>query len=278
MPTAAGRWGRHLLDTNIYTGIVIVMVEIKTEAELAVMREAGRVVANTLQTVKEAAAIGVSLLELDEIAAQVMSDAGAKPSFLGYQPHSAPSPYPNVLCISVNDVVVHGIPTGYRIQDGDLVSVDCGAILDGWNGDAAISFVVGNADPGDLALIEATERALAAGIAAAQPGAKLGDISYAIGTSGRSSGYGMLDDHGGHGIGRAMHEDPHLANEGRAGRGMRLKPGLALAIEPMLTRGGDAYRHAEDGWSLLTVDGSRAAHVEHTIAVTEDGPRVLTVR
>ncbi|WP_410670492.1 type I methionyl aminopeptidase [Amycolatopsis sp. cmx-4-68] len=254
------------------------MVEIKTEAELAVMREAGRVVANTLHTVKEAAAIDVSLRELDEIAAQVMSDAGAKPSFLGYQPHSAPTPYPNVLCISVNDVVVHGIPTDYRIQDGDLVSVDCGAILDGWNGDAAISFVVGHADPADLALIEATERALAAGIAAAQPGGKLGDISCAIGTSGRASGYGMLEDHGGHGIGRAMHEDPHLANEGRAGRGMRLKPGLALAIEPMLTRGGDAYRCAEDGWSLLTVDGSRAAHVEHTIAITEDGPRVLTVR
>jgi methionyl aminopeptidase len=254
------------------------MVEIKTEAELAVMREAGRVVARTLHAVKEAAAIGVSLRELDEIAAQLISEAGAKPSFLHYQPHSAPTPYPGVICASVNDVVVHGIPTAYRIQDGDLVSIDCGAIVDGWNGDAAISFVVGNADPRDLALIEATERALAAGIAAAQPGAKLGDISAAIGAAGRASGHGMLEDHGGHGIRRAMHEDPHLANEGRAGRGMRLKPGLALAIEPMLTRGGDAYRYAEDGWSLLTTDGSRAAHVEHTIAITEDGPRVLTVR
>jgi methionyl aminopeptidase len=255
------------------------MVEIKTESELAVMREAGRVVAKTLETVKEAAAVGVSLRELDEVAAQFISDAGAKPSFLGYQPRSAPTPYPNVLCVSVNDVVVHGIPTAYRIQDGDLVSIDCGAIVDGWNGDAAISFVVGNADPADLALIEATERALAAGIAAAQPGAKLGDISYAIGVAGRASGFGMVEDHGGHGIGRAMHEDPHLPNEGRAGRGMRLKPGLALAIEPMLVAGGtDAYRYAEDGWSILTVDGSRAAHVEHTIAITEDGPRVLTVR
>jgi methionyl aminopeptidase len=255
------------------------MVEIKTEAELAVMREAGRVVANTLHTVKEAAGIGVSLRELDEIAAQVMSDAGAKPSFLGYQPRSAPTPYPNVLCVSVNDVVVHGIPTDYRIQDGDLVSVDCGAILDGWNGDAAISFVVGDADPADLALIEATERALHAGIAAAVPGGKLGDISAAVGGAVRGSGYALMADHGGHGIGRAMHEDPHLPNEGRAGRGMRLKPGLALAIEPMLIAGGTgAYRYADDGWSILTVDGSRAAHVEHTVAITEDGPRVLTVR
>ncbi|OXM67929.1 type I methionyl aminopeptidase [Amycolatopsis vastitatis] len=255
------------------------MVEIKTESELAVMREAGRVVAKTLQTVKEAAAVGVSLRELDEVAAQFISDAGAKPSFLHYQPRSAPTPYPNVLCTSVNDVVVHGIPTAYRIQGGDLVSIDCGAIVDGWNGDAAISFVVGDADPADLALIEATERALAAGIAAAQPGAKLGDISYAIGVAGRASGFGMVEDHGGHGIGRLMHEDPHLPNEGRAGRGMRLKPGLALAIEPMLVAGGtDAYRYADDGWSILTADGSRAAHVEHTIAITEDGPRVLTVR
>jgi methionyl aminopeptidase len=254
------------------------MVEIKTEAELAMMREAGRVVAEALHAVKDAAAAGVSLLELDEVAAEVIRAAGAKPSFLGYQPRSAPTPYPNVLCTSVNDVVVHGIPTGYRIQDGDLVSIDCGAVLDGWNGDAALSFVVGTADPADLALIEATERALQAGIAAAQPGGKLGDISHAVGVAGRAQGHGMLADHGGHGIGRAMHEDPHLPNEGRAGRGMRLKPGLVLAIEPMLTRGGDAYRYAEDGWSILTVDGSRAAHVEHTVAITEDGPRVLTVR
>ncbi len=271
--TPGGRW-----PSNTYTGIVIRMVEIKTETELAVMREAGRVVARTLDAVKEAAAVGVSLRELDEVAAQFISDAGAKPSFLGYQPRSAPTPYPAVVCISVNDAVVHGIPNGYRIADGDLVSVDCGAIVDGWNGDAAISFVVGTADPADLELIAATERALAAGIAAALPGGKLGDISHAVGVAGRASGHGMTEDHGGHGIGRAMHEDPHLPNEGRPGRGMRLKPGLVLAIEPMLTRGTDDYRHAEDGWTILTADGSRAAHVEHTVAITEDGPRVLTVR
>ena len=255
------------------------MVEIKTEAELEIMREAGRVVARTLQAVKEAAAIGVSLRELDELAAQVIADAGAKPSFLGYQPHSAPYPYPAVLCTSVNDMVVHGIPTAYRIQDGDLVSIDCGAYIDGWHGDAAISFVVGEADPADLALIEATERALAAGIAAAQPGGKLGDISHAVGAAAHASGFGLMDDHGGHGIGRAMHEDPHLPNDGRAGRGLRLRPGLVLAIEPMLIAGGtSAYRYAEDGWSIRTADGSRAAHVEHSVAITEDGPRVLTVR
>ena len=255
------------------------MVEIKTESELAVMREAGRVVARTLDAVKEAAAIGVSLLELDEIAAQVISDAGAKPSFLDYHPRSAPTPYPGVICTSVNDAIVHGIPNGYRIADGDLVSIDCGAYIDGWHGDAAISFVVGKADPADLDLIAATERALRAGIDAAQAGGRLGDISHAVSLVGRAAGYGMTEDHGGHGIGRAMHEDPHLPNEGRPGRGLRLKPGLVLAIEPMLTAGGtDDYRHAADGWTIHTADGSRAAHVEHTVAITEDGPRVLTVR
>ena len=255
------------------------MVEIKTENELAVMREAGRVVARTLDAVKEAAVIGVSLLELDEIAAQVISEAGAKPSFLDYQPQTAPTPYPGVICTSVNDAIVHGIPNGYRIADGDLVSIDCGAYIDGWHGDAAISFVVGTANPADLDLIAATERALQAGIDAAQAGGRLGDISHAVSLAGRAAGYVLTEDHGGHGIGRAMHEDPHLPNEGRPGRGLRLKPGLVLAIEPMLTASGTGdYRHGEDGWTILTTDGSRAAHVEHTVAITEDGPRVLTVR
>ncbi|HKN55952.1 MAG TPA: type I methionyl aminopeptidase [Amycolatopsis sp.] len=254
------------------------MVEIKTDVELAVMREAGRVVARTLDAVKASAAVGVSLRELDEVAAQVIADGGAKPSFLGYHPRFAPMPYPGVICASVNDAIVHGIPNGYRLADGDLVSIDCGAYIDGWHGDAAISFVVGTADPRDLELIAATERALRAGIEAAQAGGKLGDISHAVGVVGRAAGYGLTEDHGGHGIGRAMHEDPHLPNEGRPGRGMRLKPGLVLAIEPMLTASGsDAYRYAEDGWTVRTADGSRAAHVEHTVAITDDGPRVLTL-
>jgi methionyl aminopeptidase len=254
------------------------MVELKSQGELDVMRESGRVVARTLQAVKEASAIGVSLKELDDIAAQVIRDAGAKPSFLHYQPHSAPTPYPAVICASVNDAVVHGIPSDYRLRDGDLVSIDCGAYIDGWHGDAAISYVVGTADPADLELIATTERALAAGIAAAQVGNKMGDISHAVGLVGREAGYGLLDGHGGHGIGRAMHEDPHLPNEGRPGRGMRLKPGLVLAIEPMLIADGvDDYRIAEDGWTLHTAGGGRAAHVEHTVAITTDGPRVLTM-
>jgi methionyl aminopeptidase len=178
----------------------------------------------------------------------------------------------------VNDVALHGIPTADVLDDGDLLSVDAGATLDGWVGDAAITFSVGTPRPEDVRLVATAEAALQAGIAAAQPGGKLGDIAHAVGVAGRAQGHGMLADHGGHGIGRSMHEDPHLPNEGRAGRGMRLKPGLALAIEPMLTRGGDDYRYAQDGWSILTADGSRAAHVEHTIAITEDGPRVLTVR
>ncbi|KZB87731.1 type I methionyl aminopeptidase [Amycolatopsis regifaucium] len=254
------------------------MVELKSQAELDVMRESGRVVAQALQAVKKASAIGVSLKELDEVAAQVIRDAGAKPNFLNYRPHSAPTPFPGVICASVNDAVVHGIPSDYRLTDGDLVSIDCGAYIDGWHGDAAISYVVGTADPADLELIATTERGLAAGIAAAVAGGKMGDISHAVGSIGREAGYGLLENHGGHGIGRAMHEDPHLPNEGRPGRGMRLKPGLVLAIEPMyIMDGSDEYRTAEDGWTLHTASGCRAAHVEHTVAITTEGPRVLTM-
>lgn len=254
------------------------MVELKSQGELDAMRESGRVVAQTLQAVKAASAIGVSLKELDAIAAQVISDAGAKPSFLDYQPRSAPTPYPGVICASVNDAVVHGIPSDYRLRDGDLVSIDSGAYIDGWHGDAAISFVVGTPDPADLELIATTERGLAAGIAAALAGGRMGDISHAVGVVGREAGYGLLAHHGGHGIGRRMHEDPHLPNEGRPGRGMKLKPGLVLAIEPMfIADGGDDYRQAEDGWTLHTASGCRAAHVEHTVAITTEGPRVLTM-
>ncbi|GAB2993100.1 type I methionyl aminopeptidase [Amycolatopsis acidiphila] len=253
------------------------MIELKTEGELAVLREAGRVVAKVLQAVRAQARVGTSLLELDELAADMLSAAGAKSPFLHYQPGFATTPYPAVLCTSVNDAVVHGIPTDYRLADGDLLSADFGAGLDGWHGDAAISFVVGEADPADLELIATTERALAAGIEQMRPGNRLGDVSHPIGVIGRRAGYGLLADYGGHGVGRAMHEAPHLPNEGPAGKGMRLRPGLVIAIEPMFLAGGrDDYRTAADGWTLLTSDGSRAAHVEHTVAVTEDGPRILT--
>lgn len=253
------------------------MIELKTESELTVLREAGRVVAKVLQAVRAEARVGMSLRELDELAADMLSAAGATSSFLHYHPSWAPMPYPGVLCTSVNDAVVHGIPTGYRLADGDLLSIDFGAEVNGWHGDAAISFVVGEADPADLELIATTERGLAAGIEQARPDNRLGDISHAIGVIGRGAGYGLVEDHGGHGVGRAMHEAPFVPNEGPAGKGMRLRPGIVFAIEPMFTAGGrDDYRHAEDGWTLHTADGSRAAHVEHTVAVTEDGPRILT--
>ena len=254
------------------------MVEIKTDTALESMREAGRVVAHALAAVRAAAAVGVSLRELDEAARAVLTRAGANSPFLGYQPGFAPTPFPAVICTSVNDAIVHGIPDDYRLRDGDLVSIDCGAELDGWTGDAAISFTVGTPRPADLELIAATQRALDAGIAAATVGNRIGDISHAVRTVAQGNGSGMPTDFGGHGIGRRMHEDPHVPNQGRPGRGFPLRHGLALAIEPMLMAGGrDHYRTDPDGWTLRTIDGSRAAHIEHTIAVTEDGPRILTL-
>jgi methionyl aminopeptidase len=255
------------------------MPELKTEAQIAAMREAGQIVAAALDAVRRRAAVGVSLRELDEVAATVITARGAQPLFLNYHPRWAPSPFPGVICASVNDVVVHGIPSDARLADGDLLSIDCGARFDGWCGDAAISFVVGEPDPLDVELIESTVRALDAGIAAVRPGNTMGDIGEAIGSVARGAGYGLLADHGGHGIGRRMHEDPSVPNEGRRGRGMRLEPGLVLALEPMLVAGGgDAYSVDDDGWTVRTKDGSRAAHAEHTVAVTATGPRVLTAR
>ncbi|MFE7392776.1 type I methionyl aminopeptidase [Streptomyces sp. NPDC057582] len=254
------------------------MVEIKTDASLDAMREAGRVVARALAAVREAAGVGVSLQELDEAARSVLAEAGAASPFLGYRPSFAPVAFPAVICTSVNDAVSHGIPTGYRLRDGDLVSIDCGAQLDGWTGDAAITFTVGTPRPGDLDLIEATQQALDAGIAAAQVGSRIGDISHAVDTVARKAGCGMPADFGGHGIGRRMHEDPHVPNRGRPGRGFPLRHGLVLAIEPMLMAGGqNTYRTDIDGWTLRTTDGSRAAHIEHTIAITDQGPRILTL-
>ncbi|MFC5720958.1 type I methionyl aminopeptidase [Streptomyces gamaensis] len=254
------------------------MVSIKTDAELDAMREAGRVVARALAAARKAAGIGVPLKELDEAARCVLAESGARSPFLGYRPSFAPTPFPAVICTSVNDAVVHGIPTGYRLRDGDLVSVDCGAQLDGWTGDAAITFTVGTPRPADLELIKATQQALDAGIAAAVPGNRVGDISHAIDTVARAVRCGMPSDFGGHGIGRAMHEDPAVPGRGRPGRGFPLRHGLTLAIEPMLMAGGsDTYRTDPDGWTLRTTDGSRAAHIEHTVAITDDGPRILTL-
>ena len=254
------------------------MSMIKSPAEIDLMREAGRVVANTLERVRQAAAVGVSLKELDALAAETIAAAGATPAFLDYKPRWASVPFPGVICTSVNDAVVHGIPNDYRLQDGDLLSVDCGAFLEGWCGDAAVSFTVGTADPADLALIAATEDALARGIEAARVGNKMGDLGYAIGGAARRAGYGLLADHGGHGIGKTMHAEPHVPNDGRPGRGIKLTEGLVIAIEPMLILGGkDDYFHDDDEWTLRSANGRRAAHSEHTVAITKDGPVVLTL-
>ncbi|AZP21297.1 type I methionyl aminopeptidase [Streptomyces aquilus] len=255
------------------------MVELKTDTSIDAMHEAGQVVGRALTAVHKAADVGVSLLELDEVAHEVLREAGATSPFLGYRPSFAPTPFPAVLCVSVNDAIVHGIPTRYRLRDGDLVSADFGAELGGWVGDSAISFTVGTPREADLRLIEAAERALDAGIAAAVVGNRIGDIAHAIGTVCRAAGYGIPDGFGGHGIGRRMHEDPGVPNEGRPGRGMKLRHGMVLAIEPMVIGGGtDGYHADSDGWTLRTNDGSRAAHAEHTVAITDAGPRVLTAR
>lgn len=254
------------------------MVEIKTKGEVEAIRAAGRVVAEALSSVRAQAAPGVRLTELDEVARSVLAEAGATSPFLGYQPSFAPTPFPAVICASLNDAALHGIPGRRELAAGDLVSIDCGATLDGWVADAAISFTIGPPSRQDERLFGAASDALRAGIAAAVDGARIGDISAAIGAVGRAAGYGLNTDFGGHGVGRSMHEGPSVPNEGLAGRGLRLSAGMVLAIEPWFMAGGnDKYEIDDDGWTIRSGDGSRAAHVEHTIAVTKDGPVVLTI-
>jgi methionyl aminopeptidase len=242
------------------------------------MREAGRVVATTLAAVAAAARPGVLPIELDGLAAEHIAGAGAKPSFLGYQPAWAPVPYPGVVCLSVNDEIVHGIPGRRPLREGDLLSIDCGAYIDGYHGDAAVTVEIGDAGADARRLSADTLRALDAGIAACRLGGRLGDISAAVEAVGRAAGYGLPTGLGGHGIGTAMHEDPSVPNTGRAGRGLPLREGLVLAIEPMFTAGGrNNHRTRPDGWTIATADGSLAAHWEHTVAITESGPMVLTL-
>ncbi len=207
----------------------------------------------------------------------MLAEAGADSPFLGYHPEWAPVPFPAVVCVSVNDAIVHGVPDDTRLAPGDLVSADCGRCSAAGRATRPSSFTVGRARPEDARLIATAEEALEAGIAAAVVGNRIGDVAHAIGRVCRAAGYGIPDGFGGHGIGRTMHEDPGVPNEGRPGRGMRLRHGMTLAIEPMLVGGGtDDYYTARDGWTMRTVDGSRAAHAEHTVAITDDGPRILT--
>lgn len=241
----------------------------KTPAQVELMRRAGRVVGHTLTVVRAAAVPGVSLKELDALAERTIRAAGAVPSFLGY--HG----FPATLCLSPNDRVVHGIPDGYRLREGDVLSIDCGAILDGWHGDAAVTIGVGEVDGAARNLIVACEQAMWAGIAQARPGNRLGDIGGAVERA--AAGWGNVQDYGGHGIGTSMHEAPHVPNHGQAGRGMRLVAGHVLAIEPMLNEGGAETKVLDDGWTVVTTDGGRSAHFEHTVAITERGPEVLTL-
>jgi len=253
-------------------------IEIKSEIQIGAMRSAGLVVAAALVEIAAAASPGVTTLDLDAIARECLQRHGATSSFLGY----AYPPFPAVICASVNDEVVHGIPGPRRLVDGDLLSVDFGAILAGWHGDAAVTIQVGSVRADRAQLSDVTSDALWAGLAAAVPGARLSDISHAVEASIRSSErpdggeWGILREYGGHGIGTQMHMDPHVLNFGRPGQGPRLVPGMALAIEPMVTLGSQEVLVATDEWTVLTVDGSASAHWEHTVAITEDGPWVLT--
>jgi methionyl aminopeptidase len=252
-------------------------IDRKTPEQIARMREAGRVVARTLQALREAAVPGTTLLELDTLAENSIRGAGAVPSFKGY--HG----FPASICASVNDVVVHGIPDGTVLAEGDLISIDCGAILDGWHGDSAITVAVGEVAPEHAELSAVCEGSMWAGIEAARPGARLTDISHAIETYIRArkpltgGRYGIVEDYGGHGIGTEMHQDPHILNYGPPGRGPVLEPGVCLAIEPMITLGRPGTKVMADEWTVRTATGGFASHWEHSIAVTEDGPVVLTL-
>ncbi|TFD57252.1 type I methionyl aminopeptidase [Cryobacterium suzukii] len=252
------------------------MIELRTPGEIDEMQVAGEFVASTLAALKERATVGVSLLELDAFAHDLIRRRGAESCYLDYAPSFGSGPFGYVLCTSVNDAVLHGKPTPYRLHDGDLLSLDFAANTNGWVADSAISVVVGTARPEDLELIALTETALDAGIAAAVVGNKIGDISYAVGSVAQAAGLSVNVEFGGHGVGRTMHGDPHIPNNGRAGRGFPLKPGLVIAIEPWFMRGTDKLRMDPDGWTLRSADGSRTAHSEHTIAITDNGPIVLT--
>ena len=254
------------------------MIELKTRDELDGLRAAGRVVAAALRAVEQRAQVGTRVDELDALARQVLDDSGAVPLLLGDQPRGAPRPFPGAISCSVNDVVAHGQPSRYRLADGDVVSLACGARLDGLCAQAAVTTTVGSAPAGDADLVRATAQALDDAVAAARPGGRLGDLGHAIGIVGRSAGYGLPDALAGHGIGRQRREAPSVPNEGSFGRGAPLRPGMVLAIEPVFLAGGrDELRTDQDGWTLRTDDGSRAAHAGHTVAITGDGPQVLTL-
>ncbi len=257
-------------------------VEIKTPEQIAVMREAGLVVAHTLQAVRDAVAAGVSTAELDLLAHDTIRAHGATSNFLGYGAGTGVPGFPGVICTSVNDEVVHGTPGRRTLREGDIVSIDGGAIVRGWHGDAAITVAVGDVPAEVAALLRVTEAAMWQGIAAARPGGHVGDIGRAVEAYVRSQDdetrhWGIVEGYTGHGIGTQMHQPPDVPNVGSRRRGPRLVPGMALAIEPMLTLGSPSTRVLGDAWTVVTTDGSRSAHFEHTVAITDGDPQVLTV-
>jgi methionyl aminopeptidase len=252
------------------------VIEYRTAKEIDEMRPAGRFVSQVLAELTRRADVGVNLLELDEIAHQMIRDRGAESCYIDYHPSFGASPFGKVLCTSVNDAVLHGLPHDYALADGDMVSLDFACAVDGWVADAAVTVTVGTPRSEDLRLIETANHALLAGIDAAHPGNKLGDISFAIARVALQAGYKINTDFGGHGVGRTMHGDPHVPNNGRRGRGLPLRPGLVIAIEPWFLESTDKIHTDPDGWTLRSNDGSRGAHAEHTVAITADGPVVLT--
>jgi methionyl aminopeptidase len=254
------------------------MIELRTPAEIEEMRAAGRFVAETLAALRDETKIGTNLLTIDKRAHDLIRTAGAESCYIDYAPSFGNGPFGKVICTSINDAVLHGLPHDYTLRDGDLVSLDFAVAVDGWVADSAVSFVVGTPRDEDLRLIETTERALDAAIAAATVGNRIGDISASIAEVAHGEGYSINTDFGGHGVGRTMHGDPHVANDGRAGRGFPLRAGLVLALEPWFLQTTDELRTDEDGWTLRSADGSRGAHSEHTVAITEDGPIILTDR
>jgi len=254
------------------------VIELFNAAEIEKLKVAGAFVADVLTRLRQAADVGVNLLELDALAAELIAQRGAVSCYVDYHPSFGAMPFGKVLCTSVNDAVLHGLPHDYRLRDGDLLSLDFACAVDGWVADSATSLVVGTPREEDLELIATSERALEAGIAEATVGNRLGDISHAIGSVARAAGLGVNLEFGGHGVGRTMHGDPHVPNDGRPGRGLPLREGLVIAIEPWFMHGTDRIRTDPDGWTLRSADGSRGAHSEHTIAVTAAGPVVLTAR
>ena len=255
------------------------MIEILTSAELHRARETGALVAEILQTLKRRCSVGTNLLDVDRWAESMIVEAGAKSCYVDYAPSFGRGPFGHYICTSVNDAVLHGLPHDYALADGDLLTLDLAVSTGGIVADSALSFIVGRAEsPDDVELIDATERALTAGIAAARPGARIGDISHAIGAVLGRAGYSVNTEFGGHGVGSTMHQDPHIPNYGRPGRGYKLRPGLLLALEPWVMADTDRLAIDSDGWTLRSATGCRTAHSEHTIAITDDGAEVLTLR